>query len=105
MTQFAPIPSFPRGSVSRIPRSDEAIPIGSVLGRGSDDDLLCRGQNLLLALWSHPLGRAMAEEREIFIQGVEARGVRREVLAWQLACWRTPELRPFFDATGFRVQE
>jgi len=102
MTQFEAVPNFPSGSVNR---NFASIPIGGLVGRGSDDDLNCRGQNLLLALWSHPLGRAMADEREIYIQGAEARGVQREVLAWQLDCWRTPELRPFFDAVGFRVAE
>jgi hypothetical protein len=66
---------------------------------------MVRGQHLLLAMWSHPLGRLLAQEREIYISGQKSTGVKREVLAWQLACWRTPELRPFFDALGFRVQE
>ena len=102
MTQFERVKDFVMPDIV----SRRQLPGDIICPRGlSDDDLSLRGQNLIYTLWEHPAGRALALERDVVFAGGQRYCSDDDLLSWQLACWRTPELRSFFDALGFRVHE
>ena len=62
---------------------------------------------LVLALSSHPRGKELAREYEYYIDPYSLNSLSPEEAkwAWQLACWRDPVLRRFFNAVGLAVYE
>lgn len=62
---------------------------------------------LVLALTSHPRGNALADDFEYHVDPYSLKSPCPEEAkwAWQLACWRDPVLRKFFDALRLTVYE